>query len=438
MKTSLFAFLSGLAFVPCSAAPYVLTDLGTLGGDAAATGINDRGVVCGYAYTGVGGLFPPNKCHFYYYTKSAGAFFPTIPGGDDAVANAIDPSGDVIAGYLIKAGNSNRSAFVYTRSTGVLTDLGQAGPAPALDSEAKGVTVSAVYGRVVVGYDYPAPASTSTQAAQWLGAGGTRTGFGGFTRQANGVNAAGTLVGQMKLSDSNIRGYYQRQGDFVNTLPTLGGFAATATAINDSEQVCGWGYLPGDGLTHAFLAKIGTSTIIDLAAGGPFAAFNSQATAINRFGHVVGWYEDANDGRRAFLYKDGKMIDLNTLLPAGTGMVLTEANGINRIGQIVGKGIKGGLPHSFILTPPPSFSIAGKKTIVVPKLKRTITIAGTGSITVSEVLYRVGNRGKFKKARGTTRWRFTAAIPPGNSVITVFAKGPGGSSKPTKIRIRRR
>ncbi len=435
MKTPWLALLLAFALIPCRAAPYVLTDLGTNGGDTAATGINDRGEVCGYVWSA--NLAIPG--YAYFYSKAGGIFLLPVPGGYDAVANAIDFTGNAVVGYLIKPGNGNRSAFVYKRNPGFLTDLGALGPAPDRDSEAKGVTGD---GLIIVGLDHAAPASTSTQATQWgqLGTGTPiRTGYGGFTIQANGVNDPGEFVGQVKLSDSDFRPFVRKGTEVgVTLLPTLGGFAASATAINISGQIVGWGYLPGDALRHAFLTKVGSSTIIDLAAGGPFAALNSQANAINALGHVVGWYEDANDDRRAFLYKDGAMIDLNSLLPAGTGMVLTEANGINRFGQIVGKGIKNGYPHSFILSPPLSFRIAGKKTVFVPDLKRNITIKGEGSISLSEVLYRVGNRGKFKKARGTTRWRFTAAIPPGNSIITVLAKGPGGTSKPTKIRIRRR
>src|SRR5207249_7039187 len=51
----------------------------------------------------------------------------------------------------------------------------------------------------------------------------------------------------------------------------------------------------------------------------------------------------------AFLYRDGAMIDLNDLLPVGSGWVLTWAAAINNSGQIVGRGLYNGQTHGFLL-----------------------------------------------------------------------------------------
>jgi uncharacterized membrane protein len=40
----------------------------------------------------------------------------------------------------------------------------------------------------------------------------------------------------------------------------------------------------------------------------------------------------------AFVWQNGVMTDLNALIPSGSGMVLYQAQGINRAGQIVGEG----------------------------------------------------------------------------------------------------
>ena len=45
------------------------------------------------------------------------------------------------------------------------------------------------------------------------------------------------------------------------------------------------------------------------------------------------------------------MVDLNALLPAGSGWVLSEARAINAKGQIAGNGTLHGRPHAFLLTP---------------------------------------------------------------------------------------
>ena len=47
------------------------------------------------------------------------------------------------------------------------------------------------------------------------------------------------------------------------------------------------------------------------------------------------------------------MIDLNTLLPTGSGWELAGAYGINDLGQIVGSGSINGQGHAFLMTPVP-------------------------------------------------------------------------------------
>jgi probable HAF family extracellular repeat protein len=83
---------------------------------------------------------------------------------------------------------------------------------------------------------------------------------------------------------------------------------------------------------------------------GPLAS--SSATDVNDAGAVVGTTTVGNGSATvAFLYRDGKMTDLNTLLPPGSGWRLTSAAGINNRGQIVGEGINpAGETHGYLLT----------------------------------------------------------------------------------------
>lgn len=54
------------------------------------------------------------------------------------------------------------------------------------------------------------------------------------------------------------------------------------------------------------------------------------------------------------------MKDLNTLIPADSGWVLSQAQGINKRGQIVGNGVINGQAHAFLLTPnPPVLIVPG-------------------------------------------------------------------------------
>ncbi len=58
----------------------------------------------------------------------------------------------------------------------------------------------------------------------------------------------------------------------------------------------------------------------------------SHALAINDAGQVVGWSETATGETHAFLWENGKMIDLGTL----PGYAKSIASGINAKDQVVG------------------------------------------------------------------------------------------------------
>lgn len=80
----------------------------------------------------------------------------------------------------------------------------------------------------------------------------------------------------------------------------------------------------------------------------------SDARGINDKGQVVGSSTSSgieSDISHAFLYSGGSMLDLNDLLPSGSGWTLAEAFDINDLGQIVGNGSINGETHAFLMTP---------------------------------------------------------------------------------------
>ena len=101
--------------------------------------------------------------------------------------------------------------------------------------------------------------------------------------------------------------------------------ALLGSAINDAGWVTGYGFT-GGGRAHAFLYD-GTS-MTDLTP----AASSSAAYDINDLGEVVGTVDD-----RAFLYANGKMIDLNALVDPAADLLLTSAIAINNQGQVLAK-----------------------------------------------------------------------------------------------------
>src|SRR5207248_698352 len=111
-------------------------------------------------------------------------------------------------------------------------------------------------------------------------------------------------------------------------------------AINDSDVVVGE-LTPASGTgTHAFLYD---GTLHDL--GGLPGKLITQALAINNIQWVVGtsgtsdiFPVEANTNGRAFLYADGQMHDLNSLVVGPSNLLLLAAAGVNDSGQIVGWG----------------------------------------------------------------------------------------------------
>ena len=82
--------------------------------------------------------------------------------------------------------------------------------------------------------------------------------------------------------------------------------------------------------------------------------YASEVRDINNDGIIVGWSSPRprpSYDPRAVIYVNGKIQNLNELIPADSGWVLLEANGINDFGQIVGSGRIGGRTRAFLLSP---------------------------------------------------------------------------------------
>lgn len=77
----------------------------------------------------------------------------------------------------------------------------------------------------------------------------------------------------------------------------------------------------------------------------------TEVRAINNLGQIVGSSDYHAGNSHAFLYSHRMVTDLNNLIPAGSGWVLENANGINDRGQIVGTGKHHGKTRAFMLTP---------------------------------------------------------------------------------------
>jgi len=132
--------------------------------------------------------------------------------------------------------------------------------------------------------------------------------------------------------------------------PVTGPYGNTPLFINNRGQVVGLSALTGDATFHAFLWTK-TAGMLDLhTLPGDVA---SVGLAINDSGTAIGLSLDAGGNPRAFIWQNGVITDLNTLIPADSPfLVLFVADVINSSGEIAGFGLTNSFEvHGFLATP---------------------------------------------------------------------------------------
>jgi probable HAF family extracellular repeat protein len=168
--------------------------------------------------------------------------------------------------------------------------------------------------------------------------------LGGSFSDAFAINDAGIVVGRAEVRLGTTHAFKWRDG-IMNSLGTLGGDYSCAFGINRAGSIVGEAEMPNNQGMHAFLYKEGKMTDLGTLGGS-----GSAANAINDAGQIVGVAMNSRSMDRAFLYDYGVMRDLNFLVSPTPGLVLTEAKGINRRGQVICNGTLHGKPAAFLLT----------------------------------------------------------------------------------------
>ena len=180
----------------------------------------------------------------------------------------------------------------------------------------------------------------------------------GINDQGQAVGSSGTCATQ-GLPPANVTGrhavLWERDGTPVY-LGTLGDAANTmfnaASSVNALGDVVGTSQFT-DGTVHSFLWKRGIG-MQDLGTlPGAFATVAGCCETVNNRDEVVGFSIDEL-GMHPFLWREGVMVDLNTLIPANSPLHLLGAFSINDAGEITGQGCV--LPectvlHAFRATP---------------------------------------------------------------------------------------
>jgi probable HAF family extracellular repeat protein len=182
---------------------------------------------------------------------------------------------------------------------------------------------------------------------------------------ALGTNDHGDVVGTSGIcapfnpnTSENLTAHHAllwHKGEMTD-LGNLGGTGSNggilAFNINNRGQVVGLSDIKDDASFHAFLwtRETGMQDLGTLHADD----FGSSATGLDDKGNVVGLSIDSTGTPHAFLRPiGGKMIDLNTLIPADSPLFLFQACSINSRGELTGLALETstGQLHAFFAVP---------------------------------------------------------------------------------------
>jgi probable HAF family extracellular repeat protein len=311
------------------------------GGTMSASAINDRDEVVGTATRPDGAPFFGAPLAFFYQHSSGAVNQLTFGSEQGSYAVAINDKG-IIAGY---AEDPDLPQAVLWSRIGGAEGLGPDTIAMAINND----------GTVVGNFD----CEVMDCAAVWSGPAHVFASLPGLPSpppppycfappphsNALAINNKGHMVGWAETAGDCGGGAVEwRDGKITLLVPDTANGFSVANGLNDKDDVVG---VSGD---HAFLYHRGTLTDLGTLPGDA----SSSANAINEHGEIVGG-SVAVDGvtSRAFIYVNGQMYDLNSLLdtasPIAGSVKLEQAVGINSHGWIAANGTRDGQQYAYLL-----------------------------------------------------------------------------------------
>lgn len=155
----------------------------------------------------------------------------------------------------------------------------------------------------------------------------------------NAINNAGVIAGTYAYGghwSNPDRAAFTYDGSSPRSHGTLGGTISEALDINDAGAFVGWS-LNYEGDTELALLYSERYGMMDI---GSLGGQSSRALGLNNAGWVVGMSDIGGAERfdyHAFLYHDGAMLDLNTLVASAGDWRLVSAEDVNDAGQILAR-----------------------------------------------------------------------------------------------------
>jgi probable HAF family extracellular repeat protein len=308
---------------------YTVTSLGSLGGTASVpVDVNNHGEVVGYSFTANNAA-----AHAFLYSHGKMTDLGAL-GVGNSVATGINDKGVVVGMSNTTRGSNQFYAFL--EQHGKITNLGAVIPAAALGGKVSINARGDISGLSAHGTD------AVIDRRGWNLDLGSLAGLGSIARD---INDSGNVVGfsptalHPAASGSSqptvvFHAFELHQGK-MSDLGTLGGTDSAANSINDHGTVVGYSSTSKNATSHAFTFSRGRMT--DL---GTLGGLDSVAKAINDQGAVVGNSLTSTRALHGFVDLRGRMADLNGMIPASSGIVITSAENINDRGQIVAVGFE--------------------------------------------------------------------------------------------------
>lgn len=316
------------------ATAYTLTLIkaGTIAGaETDVSGINNNGEVFGT------GDLAGQTAGFVQRAGAGAATFLALPGNaassPEPLPEMINNNGDVVGSFITNSVDSDTHAIEWpggTTPTDLEPSINNALGFDGADAVANGINdhglivVEATAGNFAAGVTIQG--STISKLPGLPGGGGAA---GSPNSNPIAVNNNNLIVGSAVDSADNEVAAKWQNGKITELGELPGSFGTEALAVNSTGLAVGASISGTDFNEHA--VEFVNGKVIDLRVPGE--TFNDAAAkAVNDSGVIVGG--DGNGD--AFAFASGHSVNLNTLIPAGSGVTLTIANGINNNGVIVG------------------------------------------------------------------------------------------------------
>jgi probable HAF family extracellular repeat protein len=329
-------------------------------GASTAQGVNNRGIVVGDARTG---LADPSsgapQINAVLWTDAKLVELGTL-GGNSSGAISISNGGHITGWSETTipdpfSGSTETHAFLW--ESGVMHDLGTLGGPLSFGQDVND------HGQVV-GFSFtdsipnPVTGTPTQHPFFWENGHMQDLSLGGTDGDSGFVNNHGQSIGVSTLpGDIERHAFLWSEGE-LHDLGTLGGTRSRPIGLTENGHVAGASLTTNDETIHAVLWLDGKIRDLGTVPGDAC----SFAWGLNSKDQVVGISlpEPCDFSvARAFLWEDGSMVDLNTLIAPNSRLQLVYAEAINDAGEIVGIGVPPGispvdvetLGHAFVLLP---------------------------------------------------------------------------------------